>query len=58
MILDSEAGVSEEAVGLWRWIMGRSGSSWLISAKPERGEIFGMMRIVDLCPPSGADLCT
>ena len=35
--------------------MGRSGSSWLISAKPERGEIFGMMRIVDLCPPSGAD---
>ena len=36
--------------------MGRNASSWLMSAKPERGDIFGMMRIVDLCPPSGADL--
>lgn len=40
-------------------IMGSSGSSWLMSAKPERGGIVGMMRIVDLCLPSGADLmCT
>ena len=30
----------------------------LLPAKPKSGEIFGMLRIVDLCPPSGADLCT